>query len=37
MNQKRRERATSSPTSHTTQPPPFHAGGDAYDPLNSKL
>jgi hypothetical protein len=39
MDQRRRDRATNSPTptTHTTQPPPFHNGGDAYDPLNAKL
>ena len=38
MDQKRRDRATkSAPVTRTTQPPPFHNSGDAYDPLNSKL
>ncbi len=38
MDQKRKDRAKYvAPTTHKTQPPPFHKGGNAYDPLNAKL
>ena len=40
MDQKRKDRANKAanqPTRGHTQPPPFHKGGNAYDPLNAKL
>ena len=40
MDQKRKDRAKqlmNRPTHGKTQPPPFHKGGSAYDPLNAKL